>query len=136
MPCYEDNFATHGLITQEYIDQGARHINVRYHMIQPLHRLGIIDMRLCSTDEQQADLMTRPWTVPSFKQTYTPWALCPWHSSTPHLEVVDSQSSVEIEFGGRVLLSAYEFTGSPLPNNHTCNIDISIADQSPSLRRH
>ena len=59
VPCYEDNSAAHGLITQDYIDRGARHINVRYHMVQELHRLGIIDMQLCSTDEQQADLMTK-----------------------------------------------------------------------------
>jgi len=28
-------------------------------MVQELHRLGIIDMRQCSTSEQQADLMTK-----------------------------------------------------------------------------
>ncbi len=28
-------------------------------MVQELHQLGIIDMRHCSTSEQQADLMTK-----------------------------------------------------------------------------
>jgi hypothetical protein len=33
-------------------------------MFQELHRLGIIDMRHCSTNEQQADLMTKaPYQV-------------------------------------------------------------------------
>ena len=59
VPCYEDNAAAHGLITSDYVDRGARHINVRYHMLQEPHRLGIIDMRQCSTSEQQADLMTK-----------------------------------------------------------------------------
>ena len=59
VPCYEDNSAAHSLITSDYVVRGARHINVRYHMVQELHRLGIIDMRHCSTSEQQADLMTK-----------------------------------------------------------------------------
>ena len=58
-PCYEDNSSAHGLILSDYVDRGARHINVRYHMIQELHRLGIIDMRKCTTSEQQADLLTK-----------------------------------------------------------------------------
>jgi hypothetical protein len=59
VPCYEDNSAAHSLITSDYVVRGARHINVRYHMVQELHRLGIIDMRQCSSNEQQADLMTK-----------------------------------------------------------------------------
>ena len=59
VPCYEDNASAYGLITSDYVDRGARHINVRYHMVQELHRLGVIDMRQCSTSEQQADLMTK-----------------------------------------------------------------------------
>ena len=59
VPCYEDNSAAHSLITSDYVVRGARHINVRYHMVQELHRLGVIDMRQCSTSEQQADLMTK-----------------------------------------------------------------------------
>ena len=59
VPCYEDNCSTHSLITSDCIGKGARHINVRYHMVQELHRLGIIDMRQCTTSEQQADLLTK-----------------------------------------------------------------------------
>ena len=59
VPCYEDNSAAHSLITSDYVVRGERHINVRYHMVQEAHRLGIINMLHCSTREQQADLMTR-----------------------------------------------------------------------------
>ena len=59
VPCNEDNSAAHSLITSDYVVRDARHIYVRYHMVQEAHRLGIIDMRHCSTREQQADLMTK-----------------------------------------------------------------------------
>jgi hypothetical protein len=45
VPCYEDNSAAHSLITSDYVVRGARHMNVRYHMVQELHRLGIIDTK-------------------------------------------------------------------------------------------
>ena len=59
VPCYEDNSSAHSLISSDCVGKGARHINVRYHMVQELHRLGIVDMRQCTTSEQQADLLTK-----------------------------------------------------------------------------
>ncbi len=59
VPCSEDNSAAYSLITPDYVMRGAQHINVRYHMVQELRRLGIIDMRNCSTSVYQADLMTK-----------------------------------------------------------------------------
>ena len=67
VPCYEDNSSAFGLITSDYVERGARHINVRYHMVQELHRLGIINMRQCSTSEQQADLMTKALDRPKLQ---------------------------------------------------------------------
>jgi hypothetical protein len=45
VPRYEDNSSAHRIVTSDYAVRGARHINVRYHMVQELHRLSIIDMR-------------------------------------------------------------------------------------------
>ena len=59
VPSFEDNSAAYGLITQPSISRGARHINVRYHFVRELQQLNIIDMRQCSTDQQQADLTTK-----------------------------------------------------------------------------
>jgi hypothetical protein len=36
-------------------------------MVHELHRLGIIDMRHCSTSEQEADLMTKALDQVKFK---------------------------------------------------------------------
>ncbi len=58
-PCYDDNSSAHSPITSDYVAKGARYINVRYHIVQELYRLGIIDMCQWSTIEQQADLMTK-----------------------------------------------------------------------------
>ena len=56
---FEDNSAATGLITQTPPPRGARHINVRHHFVQELQQLNIIDVRQCTTDKQQADLMTK-----------------------------------------------------------------------------
>ncbi len=59
VPCYEDNSAAHSLIASDYVVRGARHINVQYHIVQDLHRLGIIVTLHYATSVQQADLMTK-----------------------------------------------------------------------------
>ena len=56
---YEDNSAASGLITQAPLPRGARHINVRHHFVRELQQLNIIDVRQCTTDQQQADLLTK-----------------------------------------------------------------------------
>jgi hypothetical protein len=56
VPCYEDNSSTHSLITSDYVVSGALHINVRYHMVQEMHRLDIIDMLQFSTTESKQTL--------------------------------------------------------------------------------
>ena len=43
VPSYEDNTAAEGLITLPLISRGARHINVRYHMVRKLQQRKIID---------------------------------------------------------------------------------------------
>ena len=56
---FEDNSAATGLITQTPLPRGARHINARHHFVRELQQLNIIDVRQCTTDKQQADLMTK-----------------------------------------------------------------------------
>ena len=56
---WEDNQATCGLMNSPYIPRGARHINVRHHIVRELQKMGIIDCRQCSTLEQEADFMTK-----------------------------------------------------------------------------
>ena len=56
---FEDNSAASGLITQAPLPRGARHINVRHHFVRELQQLNIIDVRQCTTDQQQADLLTK-----------------------------------------------------------------------------
>ncbi len=57
--CDEDNSAAHRLITADYVVRGARLIIARYHMVQELHRLGIIDMRHFYTNEHKTYITTK-----------------------------------------------------------------------------
>jgi hypothetical protein len=68
VPSYEDNTAAEGLITLPLISRGARHINVRYHMVRELQQRKIIDCRRCTTDQQQADCFTKALDVGKFQR--------------------------------------------------------------------
>ena len=68
VPSYEDNTAAEGLITLPLISRGARHINVRYHMVREVQQRKIIDCRRCTTDQQQADCFTKALDVGKFQR--------------------------------------------------------------------
>ena len=56
---WEDNQATVGLMESPYIPRGARHINVRHHIVRGMQWNQIIKCMQCSTLEQEADFFTK-----------------------------------------------------------------------------
>ncbi|KMS94630.1 hypothetical protein BVRB_016830 [Beta vulgaris subsp. vulgaris] len=57
---FDDNQATIALAVSESVTRRCKHIDLRHHYIRELLRSGVINLQYCRTDENLADLMTKP----------------------------------------------------------------------------
>ena len=46
----------------------SKHIRVRYHFLRELTKEGVVKLVYCNTEEQLADIMTKPIKMESFQR--------------------------------------------------------------------
>lgn len=65
---YCDNSSTIKLSKNPILHGRSKHIDIRFHFLRDLCKEKTIDLRYCSTDDQVADVMTKPLKVDSFNK--------------------------------------------------------------------
>ena len=59
---FEDNQGTIALSKDPVNRQRSKHIDIRYHFIRTVQRLGEVAIKYCPTNSMVADIMTEPVT--------------------------------------------------------------------------
>ena len=65
---YCDNMSTIKLSKNPVLHGRSKHINVRFHFLRDLCKEGTIELNFCRSDEQIADLFTKPLKQPLFEK--------------------------------------------------------------------
>lgn len=63
-----DNTSTIKLSKNAVMHGRSKHIRVRYHFLRDLTKEGVVKLIYCSTDEQLADIMTKPLKMVTFQK--------------------------------------------------------------------
>ncbi|KAG7558344.1 hypothetical protein ISN45_Aa05g000130 [Arabidopsis thaliana x Arabidopsis arenosa] len=63
-----DNTSTIKLSKNAVMHGKSKHIRVRYHFLRELTKEGVVKLVYCSTEEQLADIMTKPLKMASFQK--------------------------------------------------------------------
>lgn len=63
-----DNISTIKLSRNPVLHGRSKHIRVRFHFLRDLVKEGIIDMKFCGTQDQLADIMTKPLKLGAFQK--------------------------------------------------------------------
>lgn len=63
-----DNTSTIKLSKNAVMHGRSKHIRVRYHFLRELTKEGIVKLDYCSTEEQLADIMTKPLKLAAFQK--------------------------------------------------------------------
>jgi hypothetical protein len=54
----------------------SKHIDIRFHFLRELVNDGIIELLHCRTEEQTADIMTKPLKLESFQKFRSQMGMC------------------------------------------------------------
>ena len=54
----------------------SKHIDVRFHFLRDLTKDGVVELIHCGTQEQVADLMTKPLKLEAFQKLRTMMGVC------------------------------------------------------------
>lgn len=68
MTLFCDNTSTIKLSRNAVMHGKSKHIRVRYHFLRELTKEGVVELVHCSTEEQLADIMTKPLKMASFQR--------------------------------------------------------------------
>lgn len=68
MVLFCDNTSTIKLSKNAVMHGKSKHIRVRYHFLRELANEGVVKLVYCSTEEQLADIMTKPLKMASFQR--------------------------------------------------------------------
>lgn len=63
-----DNSSAIKLSKNAVLHGRSKHIQVRYHYLRELVSDGVIELEYCSTEEQIADMMTKPLKLEAFEK--------------------------------------------------------------------
>ncbi|KAI5339872.1 hypothetical protein L3X38_019145 [Prunus dulcis] len=63
---YCDNFYTIKLLKNPVLHERSKHIDVRYHFLRDLYKDDVIDLIYCKSEDQIADIFTKPLKLPMF----------------------------------------------------------------------
>ena len=63
---YEDNMACIKLANSEKVKTRSKHVDIRYHNVRQAVQEGIITLNYCPTEENLADILTKPLSEPKF----------------------------------------------------------------------
>lgn len=64
---YIDNMNAIKLIKNREFHQRSKHIDVRYHFVRDLYEKGVIDIKYVRSEEQCADILTKPLAKPRYE---------------------------------------------------------------------
>ncbi|CAJ2647282.1 unnamed protein product [Trifolium pratense] len=73
---YCDNSSSIKLSKNPILHGRCKHIDVRYHFLRDLTKQGVVELIHCSTDEQIADIMTKPLKLESFVKLRSKLGVC------------------------------------------------------------
>lgn len=71
-----DNSSTIKLSKNLVMHGRSKHIDVRYHFLRDLTRDGVVKMIYCHTQEQLADIMTKPLPLANFEKLRALMGVC------------------------------------------------------------
>lgn len=73
---YCDNSSTIKLSRNPVMHGRSKHIDVRFHFLRDLTRDEVVKLEYCQTQEQLADLMTKPLKLDAFERMRTLMGIC------------------------------------------------------------
>lgn len=74
--CLCDNSSTIKLSRNPVLHGSSKHIDVRFHFLRDLTREGTLKLVHCGTQEQLADLMTKPLKLDVFQKLRDQLGVC------------------------------------------------------------
>ena len=73
---YCDNISTIKLSKNPVMHGRSKHIDVRFHFLRDLVNDGVVELKQCSTQEQIADIMTKPMKFEAFARLREAMGVC------------------------------------------------------------
>ncbi|KAB2623459.1 hypothetical protein D8674_039277 [Pyrus ussuriensis x Pyrus communis] len=73
---YCDNVSAIKLSRNPVMHGRSKHIDVRYHFLRDLCKDGVIELQFCKSEDQVADLMTKPLKQPAFEKLRSMLGVC------------------------------------------------------------
>lgn len=71
-----DNSSTIKLSKNPVLHGRRKHIDVRFHFLRDLTREGAVELVYCGTQDQLADVMTKPLTLDAFQRSRSQLGVC------------------------------------------------------------
>ena len=71
-----DNSSTIKLSRNQVMHGRSKHIDVRFHFLRDLTKDGVVELIHCGTQEQVADLMTKPLKLEAFQKLRMMMGVC------------------------------------------------------------
>lgn len=71
-----DNNSTIKLSKNPVLHGRSKHIDVRFHFLRDLTRDGVVELAYCGTQDQLADVMTKPLTLDAFQRFRSQLGVC------------------------------------------------------------
>ena len=71
-----DNSSTIKLSKNPVMHGCSKHIDVRFHFLRDLTRDGVVELKQCVTQEQVADIMTKPLKLDMFLKLHKSMGVC------------------------------------------------------------
>ena len=73
---YCDNSSTIKLSKNPIMHGRSKHIGIRYHFLRDLSKEGVVELKYCSSQEQIADIMTKPLKLDTFGKLREQLGVC------------------------------------------------------------
>ena len=73
---YCDNSSTIKLSKNPVMHGRSKHIDIRYHFLRDLSNDGVVELKYCSSQEQIADIMTKPLKLDAFVKLRKQLRIC------------------------------------------------------------
>ena len=73
---YCDNCSTIKLSKNRSMHRRSKHISIIYHFLRDMSKEGVIELKYCSSQEQIADIMTKPLKLDAFVKLRNQLGVC------------------------------------------------------------
>lgn len=75
-PLFCDNEAAIDIVKSTHFHQRTKHIDIKFHFVKDLYQRNLIDIKSISTDQQKADLLTKPLKIVKLERSLKMLNLC------------------------------------------------------------